>query len=64
MDNFKKEMILNVAEDIKKYMWDKHAVDVDMYDIAYFIHDGLGFLFGAVEELNNERNENPDRVWE
>lgn len=39
---FKAELILEASKDIVKYIDKKHAIDVDMYDIAGLINYTLG----------------------
>jgi hypothetical protein len=48
----KKELIMNAAQDIVKYIDDNCAVDVDIYAIAELININLGFIFMVVQELS------------
>jgi len=53
MDEFKKDLILGLAEDIKKYIDYHYAIDIDEYHVAEIVNINIGFLFDVAETTLN-----------
>lgn len=60
MNEFKKDVILDVSKDIVEFIDDQFAIEVDLYDIAGLLNYKLNFLFDGFEDdddmLEEENN--------
>lgn len=52
--SLKNEMILDTSKEISQFIEDNHGICVDYCDIAYFINQNIGFIFNAIEELEEQ----------
>lgn len=58
MSNLKEELILNASLDITRFLDEKYAVEVDIYDIAELININIGFAIDAADKFLEKLNKN------